>query len=103
MKAQDQRRNAPLGAGSLSFDRVASQYDDTRGYPQIASDAIAEGMMRFGPLARGATALEIGAGTGRIALPLLERGVNITGADISERMTERLRAKYLAGRSTQRQ
>ena len=33
-------------------------------------------------------------GTGRIALPLLARGVNITGVDISERMTERLRAKY---------
>jgi ubiquinone/menaquinone biosynthesis C-methylase UbiE len=103
MNARDQRQDASLGAGSLSFDRVASQYDDTRGYPKFASDAIAEGMMRLGPLARGAMALEIGAGTGRIALPLLERGVNITGSDISERMTERLRAKYLAGRSTLRQ
>lgn len=101
MMSEDQRRNAPLGAGSLSFDRVASQYDDTRGYPQAASDAIAEGMITHGSLKRGSSALEIGAGTGRIALPLLERGVNITGVDISEKMTERLRAKYLAGRSTQ--
>jgi ubiquinone/menaquinone biosynthesis C-methylase UbiE len=89
----------PLGAGSLSFDRVAGQYDDTRGYPQAASEAIARGLMRHGPLAQGASVLEIGAGTGRIALPLLERGISITGVDISERMTERLQAKYLAGRA----
>lgn len=90
----DGSNSPPFGVGSLSFDRVASQYDGTRGYPPGVSGAIAEGLMRHGPLAPGATALEIGVGTGRIALPLLARGVNITGVDISERMTERLRAKY---------
>jgi ubiquinone/menaquinone biosynthesis C-methylase UbiE len=88
-----------LGAGSVSFDRVASLYDGTRGYPEGVGAAIAEGMMRHGPLAPGSTALEIGIGTGRIALPLLERGITIMGADISERMTERLRAKYEAERT----
>lgn len=88
------REYPPLGVGSLSFDRVASKYDGTRGYPAGVSDSIAEGMMRHGPLAPSATALEIGIGTGRIALPLLARGVNITGVDISERMIERLHAKY---------
>jgi ubiquinone/menaquinone biosynthesis C-methylase UbiE len=89
---------SPLGAGSLSFDRVAGLYDGTRGYPSGVSDAIADGMMRHGPLTPGGVALEIGVGTGRIALPLLARGVNITGVDISDRMTERLRAKYDAER-----
>ncbi len=93
------REQLPLGAGSLSFDRVADRYDGTRGYPPEVSDMIAAGMMRHGPLVPGATALEIGVGTGRIALPLLARGVNITGVDISERMTERLRAKYDAERT----
>ncbi|HEU0028548.1 MAG TPA: class I SAM-dependent methyltransferase [Ktedonobacterales bacterium] len=93
------REQPPLGAGSVSFDRVANLYDGTRGYPEEVSAAIAEGMMRHGPLTPGATALEIGIGTGRIALPLLERGVNVTGGDISEQMTERLRAKYEAGRA----
>lgn len=88
-----------LGAGSLSFDRVANLYDSTRGYTAEVSAAIAEGIMRHGPLAPGAAALEIGSGTGRITLPLLERGANITGVDISERMTERLRAKYDAERA----
>lgn len=88
-------------SGSLSFDPVAHIYDDTRGYPTEVSAAIADGMMRYGPLAPGAHALEIGIGTGRIALPLLERGVHVSGVDISERMVERLRAKYAAACSAQ--
>ncbi len=88
------REPLPLGAGSLSFDRVAAQYDGTRGYPPAASETIAEGVIRHGPLSPGARALEIGVGTGRIALPLLARGVHVTGVDISARMTERLLAKY---------
>lgn len=82
------------GSGSLSFDQVAHVYDDTRGYPPGVVGAIAEAMMRYGPLAPGTQTLELGIGTGRIALPLLERGVSVTGRDISERMTERLREKY---------
>src|SRR5579859_1522595 len=98
-RAEDGARSPSLGAGSLSFDRVAGQYDGTRGYPPGVSDAIAAGMMRYGPLEPGSSALEIGVGTGRIALPLLARGVNITGVDISERMTARLREKYDAERA----
>ncbi len=82
------------GSGSLSFDQVAHIYDDTRGYPPGVAHAIAAALMRRGPITPGAQTLEIGVGTGRIALPLLERGVNITGIDISPRMVERLRAKY---------
>lgn len=82
------------GSGSLSFDPVAHIYDDTRGYPPGVAHAIADAMMRRGPIMPGAQTLEIGIGTGRIALPLLERGVHITGVDISTRMIERLRAKY---------
>ncbi|HZC06633.1 MAG TPA: class I SAM-dependent methyltransferase [Ktedonobacterales bacterium] len=86
-------------SGSLSFDPVAHVYDDTRGYPPGVGEAIADALMRFGPIATGAETLEIGVGTGRIALPLLERGVNVTGIDISERMIERLRAKYATERA----
>lgn len=93
--------NESLGAGSHSFDRVAGEYDRTRGYPDAVSAAIAQGMIEHGPLPAGTNALEIGVGTGRIALPLLARGVNITGVDISERMTALLRAKYDAARAAQ--
>ncbi len=87
------------GTGSLSFDPVAHRYDATRGYPPGVAEAIADALLRYGPLAPGAHALELGIGTGRIALPLLARGVNITGVDISERMIERLSANEAATRA----
>jgi SAM-dependent methyltransferase len=37
--------------------------------------------------------LELGIGTGRIALPLASRGITVQGIDASESMVERLRAK----------
>lgn len=81
-------------AESVSFDRVAHVYDDTRGYTSQVAATIADGLMRVGPVPPGSRLLEIGIGTGRIALPLLERGVNLVGVDISPRMVERLGAKY---------
>jgi SAM-dependent methyltransferase len=44
-------------------------------------------------LAGEGDALEFGIGTGRIALPLAQRGVRVKGIDLSEAMVERLRAK----------
>jgi ubiquinone/menaquinone biosynthesis C-methylase UbiE len=41
----------------------------------------------------GGRALEAGIGTGRIARPLLARGIRITGVDISPRMLRELRAQ----------
>src|SRR2546428_1987622 len=38
-------------------------------------------------------ALELGIGTGRIALPLAQRGVSVHGIDLSEAMIGRLRTK----------
>jgi hypothetical protein len=44
-------------------------------------------------LAGGGAALELGIGTGRIALPLSNRGVRVHGIDLSDAMVARLRAK----------
>lgn len=44
-------------------------------------------------LANGGRALELGIGTGRIALPLARRGVAVHGIDLSRAMVARLRAK----------
>jgi SAM-dependent methyltransferase len=44
-------------------------------------------------LAGGGRALELGIGTGRIALPLARRGVEVHGIDLSRAMVARLRAK----------
>jgi SAM-dependent methyltransferase len=44
-------------------------------------------------LATDGAALELGIGTGRIALPLAERGVRVHGIDLSEAMVARLQQK----------
>lgn len=76
---------------SVSFDRAAEYYDQTRGLPdnlmaQLVPALVAE-------LPRGGLCLEIGVGTGRIALPLAEHGVDVVGVDISIEMLRRLLAK----------
>ena len=77
----------------MNFDRVADIYDETRGLP----DAVVRGVADRIIAATGATAetrfLELGVGTGRIALPLIERGYEYTGVDISDKMLARLRTK----------
>ncbi len=81
-------------SGSVSFDPVASRYDATRSYPPEVAERIAEGLIRIGGVPLGGTVLEIGIGTGRIALPLLALGRNVTGVDISANMVRRLHEKF---------
>ena len=44
-------------------------------------------------LADGGPALELAVGTGRVALPLHERGIDVHGVELSPHMVEQLRAK----------
>jgi SAM-dependent methyltransferase len=68
-------------------ERIAGVYDDWyAGYDDSAVATLHE-------LAQGGRALELGIGTGRIALPLRESGVEVHGIDASEAMVARLRAK----------
>jgi SAM-dependent methyltransferase len=70
-------------------DRIADIYDAMMaGLPEPADcvDRLAE-------LAGPGPALELGIGTGRVALPLAARGVEVHGIDASAAMVERLRAK----------
>lgn len=68
-------------------DRVATIYDEW--YADL--DASALGVLR--ELAAGGAALELGIGTGRIALPLQQSGIEVHGIDASQAMIDRLRAK----------
>ena len=70
-------------------ERAAESYDHL--YPhsttaEAAADFLAE-------LAVGGSALELGIGTGRIALPLASRGVAVTGVDSSPAIVDKLRGK----------
>lgn len=66
---------------------VAATYDDSPRGDE------AETVDFFERLARGGPVLELAIGTGRIGLPLSERGVRVDGVEISPEMVARLRAK----------
>lgn len=78
---------------SVSFDRAADYYDETRGIPPTDTDATANCFVAAGELSAASRLLEIGIGTGRIALPLAPHVRQIAGVDISRAMMNRLRAK----------
>src|SRR3954452_18811375 len=73
-------------------ERVAARYDDAG--PEISgAEAVDPVVDLLAELAGDGAALELGIGTGRIALPLAQRGVRVHGIDLSTAMVERLRAK----------
>jgi SAM-dependent methyltransferase len=73
-------------------EHVAERFDER--YADKALPAVVEPIVAFiAELAGPGAALEFGVGTGRIALPLAQRGVPVHGIDLSEAMLARLRAK----------
>src|SRR5439155_20922331 len=73
-------------AGAVSFDRAASYYDQTRSLTPAPTRAQAD--LLAGELDRHQPCLEIGVGTGRIALPLHGRGIAMVGVDLSRPMLD---------------
>ena len=80
---------------SISFDRAAEFYDRTRKYPPEISAQIADSVVRLVPTQ--ARLLEVGIGTGRIAKPLMARGLIVAGVDLSRPMMEKLVATMPPG------
>jgi SAM-dependent methyltransferase len=76
----------------LFDERVAARYDESDAdmFAPAAVDPVVDFLFE---LARGGRALELGVGTGRIALPLSKRGVTVHGIEMSRAMVERMRAK----------
>ena len=73
-------------------DRFAEVYDDWYGAVTDA-EACADRVAALAAEAGGGPVLELGVGSGRLALPLLARGLEVHGVDASPAMVERLRAK----------
>jgi ubiquinone/menaquinone biosynthesis C-methylase UbiE len=78
---------------SVSFDRAAGYYDATRGYLPEVGSAIATSLAQAVDASARTHFLEVGVGTGRIAVPLAQQGYKITGVDISQAMMARLAEK----------
>jgi SAM-dependent methyltransferase len=72
-------------------EEVAARYDADEA--DMFEAAMLQPAVAFLAERAGGGALEFGIGTGRLALPLAERGVTVHGIDLSEAMVSRLRAK----------
>jgi SAM-dependent methyltransferase len=80
------------GSDGYFDERVAARYDESEA--DMFDPEEVEPVVDFlAELAGEGRALELGVGTGRIALPLAQRGVPVHGIDLSRAMTSRLREK----------
>jgi SAM-dependent methyltransferase len=73
-------------------ERIAARYDEASA-EMFDPEVVGPCVDFLAAMARGGSALELGIGTGRIALPLTRRGVSVQGIDLSKAMVARLRAK----------
>jgi SAM-dependent methyltransferase len=78
---------------SVRFDRAAGFYDATRGFPPGVVEQVTALLAEVGGLRPTSRVLEIGIGTGRIALPLCAHVHEVVGVDLSGPMLERLLAR----------
>jgi hypothetical protein len=81
-----------MGEEGYFGESVAARYDD-RSWSMFDPAVVEPAVERLAALADGGAALEFAIGTGRIALPLSERGVTVAGIDNSEPMLARLQEK----------
>jgi ubiquinone/menaquinone biosynthesis C-methylase UbiE len=89
MGAEDPSRAFPAAPrDSVSFDRAADYYDRTRAIPEPVMARLVP--MLVSEIPKQGRCLEIGVGTGRIALPLARAGVSMVGVDISREMLRKL-------------
>jgi SAM-dependent methyltransferase len=73
-------------------ESIAATYDESAAH--LFAPAVVDPAVDFlVELARDGRALELGIGTGRIALPLAQRGVPVHGIELSKAMAARLHAK----------
>jgi predicted TPR repeat methyltransferase len=72
-------------------DRIAAIYDER--YLESFREDTAEAVTFLGSLADDGPVLELGIGTGRVALPLAASGLDVHGIDASEAMAAKLREK----------
>jgi len=75
------------------WDADAARRYDTPGTGMFAPEVLEPTVDRLAALAGDGRALEFAIGTGRVAVPLAERGVPVTGIELSGPMIEQLRTK----------
>ena len=75
------------------WDATTARSYDTPGTGMFAPEVLGPTVDRLAALAGDGRALEFAIGTGRVGVPLAERGVPVTGIELSQPMIDQLRAK----------
>jgi SAM-dependent methyltransferase len=75
------------------WDIEAANSYDTPGTGMFAPDVLGPAVDRLAEFSEGGRALELAIGTGRVAIPLSERGVPVAGIELSPPMVAQLRRK----------
>ena len=75
------------------WDADAARRYDTPGTGMFAPEVLGPTIERLVELADGGRALEFAIGTGRVAVPLAQAGVPVSGVELSRPMIEQLRTK----------
>ena len=81
-----------LTSSDLWDAETAERYDDSSAFmfaPNVLDPAVAF----LAELAGDGPALELAIGTGRVAIPLAERGISVTGVELSQPMVDQLHRK----------
>ncbi|MEW2575431.1 class I SAM-dependent DNA methyltransferase [Streptomyces syringium] len=81
------------GSGPPDYTAFATRYDSWFAPSDRVTEDTAGALAGLAKSAGPGPVLELGIGTGRVALPLAARGVEVHGVDISPAMVEQLRAK----------
>jgi SAM-dependent methyltransferase len=97
----DSRFPSPLGESSTGaaspYDRIAGLYDPwSRSVTEDVAFYVAEARKAAGSGPKGTPVVELGIGTGRIAVPTALAGVHVVGVDASVSMLEVCRARARA-------
>ena len=75
------------------WDADTAQRYDTPGSGMFAPEVLEPTVDRLAELAGSGRALEFAIGTGRVAVPLANRGISVAGIELSPSMVEQLRTK----------
>jgi ubiquinone/menaquinone biosynthesis C-methylase UbiE len=76
------------------YSQIAHLYDATRPLPKFIAEQIGDRILQIVGAKPETKFLEPGIGTGRIGLPIIQRGYFYTGIDISREMMDELRRKF---------
>jgi len=71
---------------TVSFDRAVQYYDNTRAYPPGVAEKIRDAIVAYTHANLNTRLLELGVGTGLVALPFVAAGYHYVGVDISTKM-----------------